>query len=65
MCIGVGLHLYLWTTCILGALEGQKKGLALHYITLMPEELALQIDTSHHQGAGNQTQVLWKNSQYS
>lgn len=48
----------MYTTCILGAHEGQKR-------TLGVLELELQMAVSHHGGSGNQTPVLCTSSQHS
>lgn len=52
------VRMYIWTTCILDAHEGQKRVLDVL-------ELELWMAVSHHVGSGNQTPVLCMSSQHS
>lgn len=49
------LHVCLSTACVPGVLQS-KKGVS------EPLTLELEVPVSCHVGAGNETQVLWKNS---
>jgi hypothetical protein len=56
VCVVFCLGVCLLCVCMPGALGGQKR-------LPHPPELHLQTFVSHHVGAGNWTQVLWKSSQ--